>query len=270
MRITTWNVNGLRAALSKRFHRHLRVIEPDVLLLQEVRALPEQLPFRKPRGFHAHWHPAERKGYSGVAVWTRRPSVRIAAGPGAPDPEGRVLVVEVGGIRVISAYGPSGSSGPEAQARKDAWMEAFRPWAAEQLAQDRPVILGGDLNVAPTERDIHDPRGNRENSGFLPHERRWFADLLADGWVDLVRAKVGEVQGPYSWWSNRGRARELDRGWRIDHLLGNRSAAERLLAASIHRAGGLDTSDHAPVTVELAQDGQGTGDVATPSPSKPT
>ncbi|MCA9491761.1 MAG: exodeoxyribonuclease III [Myxococcales bacterium] len=266
MRITTWNVNGLRAALSKNFQRHVRRIGPDVLLLQEVRALPEQLPFRKPRGFHAHWNPAEKKGYSGVAVWTRGRSERIATGLGTDDPEGRVLMVDVHGVRVISAYGPSGSSGPEAQARKDLWMEAFRPWAAALLAEDRPVIVGGDLNVAPTERDIHDPRGNKNNSGFLPHERQWFADLLDDGWVDLVRAQVGEAQGPYSWWSNRGKARELDRGWRIDHLLGNRAAAERVVGAEILRQGGLDTSDHAPVSIVLAQDGEGTGEVATPSP----
>ncbi len=251
MRITTWNVNGLRSALSKNLKPHVRAIGPDVLLLQEVRALPEQLPFRKPRGFTPHWHPARRLGYSGVAVWTRGPSVRVGTGCGAEDPEGRVLVVDVGGVRVVSVYGPSGSSGPEAQARKDVWMASFRPWAASLLSSPSPVVMGGDLNVAPTELDIHDPRGNRNNSGFLPHERAWFADLLGDGWVDLVRRAVGEVRGPWSWWSNRGQARLLDRGWRIDHLLGNAAAAERLVSASIRREGGLDTSDHAPVTVEL-------------------
>lgn len=251
MRITTWNVNGLRSAHAKKLGSHLRAIRPDVLLLQEVRALPEQLPFRKPRGWWPHWHPAQRLGYSGVAVWTKGPSSRVGTGCGGEDPDGRVLVVDVAGVRVVSVYAPSGSSGPEAQARKDAWMARFRPWATALLAQPAPVVLGGDLNVAPTELDVHDPRGNKNNSGFLPHERAWFADLLTDGWVDLVRRAVGEAKGPWSWWSNRGQARALDRGWRIDHLLGNAAAAERLVSAHVRREGGLDTSDHAPVTVEL-------------------
>ena len=138
------------------------------------------------------------------------------------------------------------------QPRKDAWMEAFLPFAARLAEAPHAVLLGGDLNVAPTELDIHNPSGNRKNSGFLPHEREWFGRLLGVGYTDLVRTHVGEVKGPYSWWSNLGRARELDRGWRIDHLLGNAAAAARLQRAWIHRAGGLEVSDHAPITVELS------------------
>lgn len=258
MRITTWNVNGLRAALRKRFPEHLEALRPDVLLLQEVRARPEQLPeaWVAPSGWTALWHPAERPGYAGTAIWTRGPVERLPDGPYAG--EGRVLHARVGGVHVVSAYLPSGASGPERQAHKDAFLPAFADWLAPLAALDAPVIVGGDLNIAPTEDDIHDPRGNAKNSGFLPHERAWFASLLTAGWVDLVRDAVGPGKGPYSWWSNRGRARELDRGWRIDHLLGNRAAAARLSGASIHRPGGLDTSDHAPVSVDLAQSGSGT------------
>jgi len=252
MRITTWNVNGLRAALRKGFENHLEQVAPDVLLLQEVRSTPEQLPWTEPPGWHPLWHPAERKGYAGVATWSRSPPVLVGTGvAGAPDPDGRVLHARVDGIEVVSVYAPSGSASPEAQTRKDRWMEAFLPFAAAVAASTHPVVLGGDLNVVPTERDIHDPKGNKNNSGFLPHERLWFAALLEAGWVDLVRVALGPVQGPYSWWSNRGQARALDRGWRIDHLLGNAAAAERLVGASIHRPGGLEVSDHAPVTVEL-------------------
>ncbi|MEQ1569007.1 MAG: exodeoxyribonuclease III [Myxococcota bacterium] len=255
MRITTWNVNGLRAALRKNpaFDSHLDVLSPDAVLLQEVRATVDQLPWASPPGWSALWHPAERAGYSGVATWTRTPSELVSTGiDGEPDPEGRVLRVRAHGVELVNVYAPSGSAGPEARARKDRWSERFLPFARTLAQAEHPVVLGGDLNVAHTERDIHDPRGNKNNSGFLPHERACFGALLEAGWVDLVRVYVGDTQGPYSWWSNRGAARALDRGWRIDYLLGNAAAAARLTHASIRREGGLDVSDHAPVTIELA------------------
>lgn len=253
MRITTWNVNGLRAALRKGFSDHLEQLAPDVLMLQEVRALPEQLPkeWVSPEGWHVHWHPAQRKGYSGVATWSRRPFEVLGTGLDAEDPEGRVLRVRCGGVQFVNVYLPSGSSSPERQASKEAWMDRFLPWATRLASQDEPVLLAGDLNIAHTELDIHNPRGNKDNSGFLPHEREWFGELLSRGWTDLLRVHVGPVQGPYSWWSNRGRARELDRGWRIDYLLGNAAVSSKLRHASVHRPGGLEVSDHAPVTVEI-------------------
>lgn len=253
MRITTWNVNGLRAAAKKRFTDHVREIAPDALLMQEVRALPEQLPptIAAPDGWHALWHPAERKGYAGTAIWSRRAPSAIARGFGPADTEGRVLSAHVDGVQLVSLYLPSGASSPERQAAKDAFLISFEPWLRELLAASHPVIVGGDFNIAPTADDIWDPVGNKNNSGFLPHEREWFAGLLDAGWTDLVRAHIGPSKRPYSWWSNRGQARAKDRGWRIDHLIGNAAAAKRSVAASIHREGGLDTSDHAPVTVEL-------------------
>lgn len=256
MRITTWNVNGLRAALRKGFADHLARIGPDVLLLQEVRALPEQLPelWTAPAGWHVHWHPAQQKGYAGVAAWSRRPMTVLGTGlgDGDDDPEGRVLSVKVDGVRLVSVYLPSGSSGDHRQAEKEKWMARFLPWA-QGLARSRvPTVLGGDFNIAHTERDIFYARSNEKTSGFLPHERAWFGELLGAGWRDLVRECCGQVQGPYSWWSNRGRARELDRGWRIDYLLANRAAARRLGSAGIDREAGLSVSDHAPVSVDLA------------------
>ncbi len=271
MRITTWNVNGLRAAIRKGLQAHLDAIQPDVLLLQEVRARPLQLPgsWATPEGWNAIWHPAERLGYSGVAIWVRArkrspgkavPEV-VETGLGGPDPEGRVLRARVGGLQVVSIYTPSGSNSEERQAFKDGWMHRFTEWASTLLALDEPVILGGDLNVAPTEDDLFNPTGNKKNSGYLPHERDWFAGLLDAGWVDLFRAHHGPGKGPYSWWSNRGRARALDRGWRIDHLLGNPAAAALLKKATIHPEGGRGdgtgrhklhaVSDHAAVSVDL-------------------
>lgn len=253
MRITTWNVNGLRAALRKGFAEFLDTLETDVLLLQEVRALPEQLPeeWSRPKGWHVHWHPAERLGYSGVAVWSKKPIQVLGTGMDAEDPEGRLLRVKIGNLEIASVYLPSGSSGEHRQEQKELWMEDFLPWAEPFLSQDTPVILGGDLNIAHTERDIFYAKGNENTSGFLPHEREWFTQLLETGWRDLVREHYGDCQGPYSWWSNRGRARELDRGWRIDYLLANAAARERFQSAVIHREGGLTISDHAPVSIDL-------------------
>lgn len=253
MRITTWNVNGLRAAIRKGFAEIIDEIAPDVLLLQEVRALPEQLPseWAQPTGWHVHWHPAQKLGYSGTAIWSREPLEIIGTGMDAADPEGRVIQARVSGVDLVCVYLPSGSSGPERQQRKDAWLIEFAPFADKLLKSRRPLVLGGDLNIAHTAQDIFYAKANEDQSGFLPHEREWMSDRLANGWSDLIRQHFGDVQGPYSWWSNRGNARELDRGWRIDYLLGNTAATKRFQSGSICRAGGLTVSDHAPVTIEL-------------------
>lgn len=253
LRITTWNVNGIRAALKKGFADYVERIAPDVLLLQEIRAQPEQLPaaWQDPQGWHVVWHPAEKKGYAGTAVWSRHPIEVVGTGMDDADPEGRILRVRTAGVHLVSTYLPSGSSSEERQARKEGWMDRFSPWAWELARLDEPVIIGGDLNIAHTAADIWNASGNKKNSGFLPHEREWFTGLLESGWTDTVRADVGEVQGPYSWWSNRGQARAKDRGWRIDYLLANAVAAARVEGTETLREGGLVVSDHAPVTVTL-------------------
>jgi exodeoxyribonuclease III len=253
MRITTWNVNGQRAAVRKGFRRFVARIKPDVLLLQEIRCTPDQLERKeaRPRGWRVHWNPADRKGYAGTAIWSRHPVELLSTGMDGHDDQGRITLVRTAGLVVGSIYLPSGSAGEERQAAKEAWMARFLPWAAELAARDEPVVIGGDLNIAHTKADIHNATGNKRNSGFLPHERAWFGELLATGWTDMQRAVVGEVQGPYSWWSNRGAAREKDRGWRIDYLLGNAAAAACLQGADTLRRGGLVVSDHAPVSVEL-------------------
>lgn len=254
MRITTWNVNGLRAALRKGFQQHLDTIQPDILLLQEIRVFPEQLPdaIRAPEGWHVAWNPARRPGYSGTAVWSRTPfEIHNHGLTGTDkDSEGRLIEFQAGQLRLGCVYLPSGSSGPERQLVKDDWMRRFRRWARTR-PNNTPMIFGGDLNVAHTERDIFYARANAQTSGFLPHEREWFGRLLESGWHDLVREHHGEIQGPYSWWSNRGRARELDRGWRIDYLLCNAAARPLFRSATIHREGGLEISDHAPVSIDL-------------------
>ncbi len=253
MRIATWNVNGIRAASRKGFDAHLERVGPDVVMLQEVRATPDKLPppWQQPMHWRTAWHPAEKPGYAGTAMLARSEFKVEAKGVGEPDREGRVLVTRVAGVRFVSVYLPSGSSGEHRQAEKDRWLKLFIRWS-ESLAKSRtPTILGGDFNIAHTERDIFYAKANEKNSGFLPHERAWFTDLLAQGWADVIRDKHGDVQGPYSWWSNRGQARALDRGWRIDYLLANRSAAKLVSDCHIDRPSGLEVSDHAMVVADL-------------------
>jgi exodeoxyribonuclease-3 len=252
MRIMCWNINGMRSAIDKKLGRHLREQNPDVVLFQEIRSTVEQLPpaWQKRRGWHCAWHPSERLGYAGVATWSRTPVEVLGRGLDGPDPDGRVLHTKVGGVHFVNVYLPSGARLTR-QAEKEAWMERFAPFARRFAAMDEPVLLGGDLNIAHTKQDIHDARANAKMSGFLPQERAWFTGLLEQGWTDLVRSKAPDAQGPYTWWSNQGRARAEDRGWRIDYLLGNAAASARCTSATVLRQGGLDTSDHAPITVDL-------------------
>lgn len=253
MRVATWNVNGIRAALRKGMPSHLARVSPDVLLLQEVRARPEQIPdpWASPDGWSALWHPAERPGYSGTGVWARSDLKDEARGAGRADEEGRVIVSRVAGVRFVSVYLPSGSSGEHRQAEKDRWLGFFLGWS-DVLARSRvPTILGGDFNIAHTTRDIFYAKANEKTSGFLPHERAWFTRFLDQGWADLIREKHGDVDGPYSWWSNRGQARALDRGWRIDYLLANKAAARLVTDCHIDRQSGLEVSDHAMVVADL-------------------
>lgn len=255
MKVTTWNVNGIRAAVRKGLLEQVQRIGPDVLMLQEVRARPEQLEaaLAAPAGWHVHWNPAEKPGYAGTAIWSRQPIEieTVGIGGDGTDPEGRVIVARVGGLRVVSVYMPSGSSGDHRQAAKDRWLVDFAPWVERFAGSRVPTVIGGDFNIAHTARDIFYAKANEKRSGFLPHERVWMGDLLGAGWADIIRAQHGEVAGPYSWWSNRGQARALDRGWRIDYLVGNRAAERKVERSWIDREASLTISDHAPVSVEI-------------------
>lgn len=254
MRILTWNVNGLRAAIRKGYQGHVDRLKPDVCLLQEIRVLPEQLPgeWTPPDGWHVHWHPAERKGYSGTATLARKPHELISTGiDGDDDPEGRVLATRLDGVDLVNLYLPSGSSSPEAQQKKDRWLDAFGPWASSLVRSRRPVVLAGDFNIARSERDIFHWKSNQKSSGFLPHERAWMNNLVESGWHDVVREHAGDVDGPYTWWSNRGQARILDRGWRIDYVLVNPAGHDRVKSVHVDREAGLEVSDHGPVLIEL-------------------
>ena len=257
MRFVSWNVNGLRAAIRKGIDTYFDDFDADVTMLQETRTLEEQLPknWTWPTGWQVTLHPAEKKGYSGVATASKQPHGVLARGHGgSTDPmdcEGRVLVCELEGVICINTYLPSGSNKEERQRFKDEWMEQWRSFLRPYFDDNRPVIVCGDLNIAHTEDDIWNPKGNAKSSGFLPHERSWFSDLLDDGWTDAFRHLAGEGDKTYSWWSNRGQARAKDRGWRIDYFLLNKAATAALKDCFIVRQGGLDVSDHAPVVLDL-------------------
>jgi|TARA_B100001564_G_scaffold202653_2_gene170452 exodeoxyribonuclease-3 len=257
MRIVTWNVNGIRAAIRKGFDKFVDKIDADVWMLQEVRCLPEQIPtnWSIPEGSEMILHPAQKKGYSGVATISKIEMTEVSRGmEGALDPndsEGRVLVTMHDDILLVNTYLPSGSSKEERQQYKETWMSQWRDFIHPLLESDKTVIVAGDLNIAHTENDIWNPKGNAKSSGFLPHEREWFSELLNDGWHDLFREHVGPDAKIFSWWSNRGQARAKDRGWRIDYLLGNQAARDRLISVEIDRQGGLEVSDHAPVILDL-------------------
>ena len=257
MRIVTWNVNGIRAAIRKGIDSFFEKIKADVWMLQEVRCLPEQLPkdWQIPEGYQMILHPAEKKGYSGVATISKIEMMEEGRGMQGEidieDSEGRVLVTRHEDLILVNTYLPSGSSKEERQQYKETWMAQWREFIRPLLHSDQTVIVAGDLNIAHTENDIWNPKGNAKSSGFLPHEREWFSELLAEGWRDLFREHVGPDEKTFSWWSNRGQARAKDRGWRIDYLLGNEVAMKRLKSVKIDRQGGLEVSDHAPVILDL-------------------
>jgi len=246
LKVTTLNVNGLRSALRRGLLDWTARERPDVLLLQEVRAepMPEAL---AGLGYAGAWFPAQKPGYSGVAVLSLHglTDVRPGMGHAEMDHEGRVLSAVVCGVRFASVYLPSGSSGEVRQAFKDRVLADYHAWTLTTRADGLPLVVGGDYNVAHREIDLKNWRANRKNSGFLAHEREWMTAHLACGLTDTHRACLGD-RAEYTWWSNRGQAYANDVGWRIDYLL---AAGAEISDVRVDRAARL--SDHAPLTGTL-------------------
>lgn len=243
LKVTTTNVNGLRGAIKKGLREWVARERPDVLLLQEVRADPQPDALAD-LGYAGVWFPARRPGYSGVALLSLHPLSDVRVGMNHPemDDEGRVVSAVVEGVRFVSVYLPSGSSGPERQGFKDRILADYGAWTAATLAEGRPLVIGGDYNVAHREIDLKNWRSNTRNSGFLPHERAWMTSHLASGLTDTHRAHLGE-RAEYTWWSNRANAFANDVGWRIDYLL---AAGVTVRDVGVDR--GVRFSDHAPLT----------------------
>lgn len=258
MKIITFNVNGLRAALRKGFLDWRNANQPDVILLQEIKTDEGTIPSvlkENPellQGWHAQWHPAIKKGYSGVAVLTKQEPTEVVVGCGNPeyDAEGRVLRVTLpNGLQVMSLYLPSGSQGDARQAVKEAFMDYFFQWLPTVPGWDKNLVVAGDFNICHQAIDIHNPVGLKNTSGFLPHEREWMGKLLNLGLVDTFRHLHPDQKDTYSWWTFRAGAKGNNKGWRIDYALVPEVLRGGIRSHSIQQP--VDLSDHVPCVLEL-------------------
>ncbi len=252
MKIITLNVNGIRAGARKGFFTWLANENPDIVCIQETKAQFEQLkddPQYQPEGYHCVYHDAVKKGYSGVAIYSKIAPQRVIEGTGWEDidVEGRYIEFQFENLNVVSLYMHSGSSGDERQAIKEDFMARFYQRLMELKKSDNPYIICGDINIVHTERDIKNARGNKNRSGFLPHEREWIGKVFETGYKDAFRL-VDDRDEQYTWWSNRGQAWANNTGWRIDYHIVSDALADKVRSAAIYKEERF--SDHAPLTME--------------------
>ncbi|AMP17153.1 exodeoxyribonuclease III [Collimonas pratensis] len=253
-RIISANLNGIRSAARKGFFEWLTKQSADFICVQELKAQATDMTpeFLAPEGYVGHFHYAEKKGYSGVGLYSKRKpnAVRIGFGNQEFDAEGRYVECDFGDLTVISLYCPSGSSSEERQIAKFRFMEAFLPHLQELKASGREVVICGDWNIAHQERDLKNWKGNKKNSGFLPEERAWLTQLFDEvGLVDVFR-KVDQREEQYTWWSNRGQAWAKNVGWRIDYHISTPGIAANAHAVAIYKDERF--SDHAPLTIDYS------------------
>ena len=250
--IVSYNVNGIRAALKKDLIQWLTDNPIDIVCFQETKAQPEQVPFEdfEALGYHHFWHSAEKKGYSGVATFTKVKPDQVIEGCGIEkyDREGRIIRTDFGDWTLLNCYFPSGTTGEVRQGFKMEFLTDFHNWIKE-LRKERPkLIIVGDYNIANTEMDIHNPKSNKNTSGFLPEERAWLSDWFNNGFVDAFRFLHPE-KIEYSWWSYRARARANNKGWRIDYQSVSDNLRDKLLKA--YQMTDVVHSDHCPVYIEI-------------------
>ena len=252
MKIISYNVNGIRAAIGKGLLEWLDSVSPDVVCFQELKATPDQIPVMEieAMGYHCYWFSAQKKGYSGVGILTKQEPDNVVYGMNNKlyDDEGRFLRADFGDMSVVSVYHPSGTTGEDRQDFKMQWLDFFRNYVNE-LRKTRPnLLLSGDYNICHEAIDIHDPVRNANNSGFLPEERQWFTDFLGDGYVDSFRHLCKEPHH-YSWWSYRANARANNKGWRIDYHIVTDNLKDKINKAAIFPE--AVHSDHCPIYIEL-------------------
>ena len=251
LRVITLNLNGIRSATAKGVWDWLAQQKADLICVQELKAQAADLSAEMlaPAGYHGHFHYAEKKGYSGVGIYSLRQPDNVAIGFGVRefDDEGRYVRADFGALSLISVYLPSGSSGEHRQESKFRFLEVFRPHLAAMKAEGREFIVCGDLNIAHNEIDLKNWRGNRKNSGFLPEERAWLSGVFEDGWVDVFR-RIDQRPDQYTWWSNRGQAWAKNVGWRIDYQIATPGVAAAARQVSIYTEQRF--SDHAPLTID--------------------
>lgn len=249
IKMVSWNVNGLRACVGKGFLDFFKETDADIFCLQETKLQEGQIDLELP-GYHQYWNYAEKKGYSGTAMFTKEEPVSVTYGIGIEehDREGRVIAAEFPEYYVITCYTPNSQNELARLDYRMEWEDAWRSYL-KGLEQKKPVIFCGDLNVAHTEIDLKNPKTNRNNAGFTDQERNKFTELLNAGFVDTYRYFYPEQEGAYSWWSYRFKAREKNAGWRIDYFCVSESLKDRLEGARIHAD--IFGSDHCPVELDL-------------------
>lgn len=253
MKIISLNLNGIRSAAKKGMFEWLQKEQPDIICLQELKAQEDNLTpeMLAPAGYEGYFHYAEKKGYSGVGIYTKQTPDQLVYGLDHADidREGRYIEAKFGELSIVSLYLPSGSSGEERQNFKYSVMDRFLPHLQSLIDSGREVVICGDWNIAHQEADLKNYKGNRKNSGFLPEERAWMTSLLEDvGWVDVYRKLYPDTTDAcYTWWSNRGQAYAKNVGWRIDYQIATPAFAKKALDSAIYKDEKF--SDHAPLII---------------------
>lgn len=249
MKLISWNVNGLRACLGKGFREYFDGADADFFCLQETKLQAGQVDLELP-GYHQYWNYAEKKGYSGTAMFTKEEPMSVTLGIGMEehDKEGRVITAEFPEYYVVTCYTPNSQEGLKRLDYRMEWEDAFLSYL-KKLEEKKPVIFCGDLNVAHTEIDLKNPKTNRKNAGFTDEERGKFSALLEAGFIDTYRYFYPDKEGVYSWWSYRFSARAKNAGWRIDYFCVSQALKDRLESADIHTE--IMGSDHCPVELVI-------------------
>ena len=249
MKCISWNVNGIRACLQKGFMDYFNEVDADIFCLQETKCQEGQVELDLP-GYHQYWNYAQRKGYSGTAIFTKEEPLNVVYGMGIEehDTEGRVITLEFEKFFFVTVYTPNAQSELARIDYRMEWEDVFRGYL-KGLEASKPVIVCGDLNVAYAEIDLKNPKTNRGNAGFSDEERGKFGELMEAGFVDTFRHFYPDLEGAYSWWSYRFKAREKNAGWRIDYFLVSQSLKENLVDSEIHKD--ILGSDHCPIMLEI-------------------
>ena len=249
MKLISWNVNGLRACEGKGFSDSFRQLDADFFCLQETKMQKGQLDLTFD-GYESYWNYAEKKGYSGTAIFTKHKPLSVSYGLGIDqhDHEGRVITLEMPEFYLVNVYTPNSQDGLKRLDYRMTWDDDFREYLL-RLDQNKPVIACGDMNVAHEEIDLKNPKTNRKNAGFTDEEREKFTELLSAGFTDTFRHFYPEKEGAYSWWSYRFHTREKNAGWRIDYFVVSNRLTDKIKSASIHNE--IFGSDHCPVELEL-------------------
>ena len=251
MKFISWNVNGIRACVNKGFLDYFKEVDADIFCLQETKLQEGQIELDL-EGYHQYWNYADKKGYSGTAIFSKQKPLNVFYGINnkeieAPN-EGRVITLEFEDFYMITVYTPNSQNELKRLDYRMKWDDAFRSYVKE-LDDKKPVILCGDLNVAHTEIDLKNPKGNRRNAGFTDEERNKFTELLNSGFIDTYRYFNPDTTEAYSWWSYRFKAREKNAGWRIDYFCASEKIKDRLVSADIHKD--ILGSDHCPVELVI-------------------